>query len=238
MNNNHNIDIIEYIKILKVNKKQLFINTLLVLILVLSINILLPKNYASMATFVLPADEQSLSTFSSYSALFSNKGSNSRQAYIKNILNSRQLKELVIRDIYAYLKNNRHLKEELLSKTPEELNTKDIIKIIQYIKLNKTVSLQINFDGLYTVKVLSKSPELSVKIINSILSQINILNENLEIFPKRNTIIVLDEPLVNTRPSSPKILRNTLILPISFLFLNIFYLLIRYHLKTISKYFN
>lgn len=92
----------------------------------------------------------------------------------------------------------------------ETFNLKDKSEAYEFLDKITTFSLD-QIEGIITVKVETRYPELSSKMANFYVNHLNTLNETIKITPIKPFVKVIDWAGVPSTPSKPRIKWNTAI---------------------------
>lgn len=227
------IDLLAYIRRLVQRRNTILSITVVTMILAGVITLFIPKYYLAKGTFLLPVNDASPG-LSSYSSFLGKKGGGSPESYIQNILNSKRLKFSIAESLYPYFRDETDfLSGQSVGETPTE---KQIRVIAGKLRLGKNFSFGINKEGLFKLRFLARSPEIAETVLAEIFTQVNKFNEDLEIFPKRKIIIVLDKPEAFKGHFQPNLIFNLIIGLATGFFFSTSMIIVGHHMSGIKRY--
>ncbi len=202
---NNEIDLIKIIKYLIANK------WLFVILLVIGIGSASlynkysqPKYGASTTFFLSDTDSNPLSAISFLGG--SNKSAIDRVIF--SVLQSNTIQTRVAETLF---KNHPKFIQHILAPYPENLSMPEkLVAIKSELKLYKWISIDQNFNQLFTIYFEYTDPEITLATINAYMAHLLDLNSELEISAQKNFITTLDpsELLNNGHPIKPKKAQN------------------------------
>ncbi len=174
--NRDTIDIVDYIKIIYNFRKPIILVMFLCMLLTAIFSIMQPPVYQASATF--------------FPINMKDRYDSQQETFIK--------RQLDIEDLIISLLGSR----KMSSKITENLNLKDVFDVnndtIAEKLLRKSSKIILEPSGIIRISVETKVPELSTKVANAYVDNLEYFNSDLEIAANRQIVQIIDRATVPT----------------------------------------
>lgn len=214
---NDEIDIFQLIQSIWKNKIIIILSVLLGILISGIYTNLIPKEYKSYTSFVIPTESSSLNTYSSLLGI--NSESNAEKIII-NILKSNLIKQKVAETLLNEYKVD--LAQKNIQEKPKKLN-----HIINSLKLNKNLTISKNKTGLTIIKYSSTDINKTKQIIDEYLIQLKKLNHVVEFSAQKNILTIIDPAQLPLTHFKPKPIQNLVLGILLSLFASIGFIVIK-----------
>lgn len=209
-----------------ITRWQLFVFSIIVsLVLALILNFILPKEYISSTSFLMPKSTKNMNVGTGLLASFGYSGfsgsgeSGIYSSYIMPIFKSNRIKKHVA----LKLKKNSLFTS---NKKFNKLKSKEKIGfIIGELKFSEKVVLE-QKEGLFVIQFANKNPKIILPVLNAYLSAIIQLNDELNIDSDVLQIIPLDEAIEPKSPYFPNLTKLILLLTAVGVFITFIFLIL------------
>ena len=176
------VDLFEYVLIIKQYIKQIGLFVLLSVVCVFGILFVQPNYYQTNVSFFILQDDVISSSAASFGGILSGMSvsQGTIDKYIEPILSSSRMSKLIQKDVKSQFSDPQKNVSLLLSQ-----------------------NLKLQFDrGIYVLNYRHVNPEITFLVVKSVLRNLELLNAELEISIKRKFITILDAPVKPTFFSS------------------------------------
>jgi len=192
-NNNYfqEIDILDYIKILINYRKMIIRNVFVSALAIAIISFVLPKTYTAITTILPPEDKQSVNILSALSNsplsnLIMNESTSTSDLFVE-ILKSRSVFDNVLKREFFY--KNKKEKKTLL----QILKAKSLEK--GRTKFSQKVNVKASPEGIISVAVELNDPKLAADVANTMVSELDKINQEKSISRAKNSRIYIENQL-------------------------------------------
>ena len=192
--NNQEIDLLDYFKVLLKHRKMVIRNVLVVAILIAIISFFLPKSYTGIATILPPEDRQSpdllnLLSSSPLSNLIFSESRTTSDLYVE-ILKSRSVLDGVLGQQFLYKKTKKNAQERSLLKILKIKNLEQGRK-----KLASKVNVKASPEGIISVAVELNDRYLAADVANALVSELDRINKEKSTSRAKNSRIYIENQL-------------------------------------------
>jgi len=190
----HEIDSLDYIKVLVKHRKMIVRNVLVVAVLIALISLVLPKTYTAVTTILPPEDTQSpgiLTTLSnSPLANFILKETGTTSDLFVEIIKSRSVFDGVLKKEFIYKKDKNNSQEKTLLQL---LKAKTLARGRE--KLNDKISVKASPEGIISVAVELNDRHLAADVANSLVSELDKINKEKSTSRAKNSRVYIENQL-------------------------------------------
>jgi len=190
----HEIDLLDYIKVLVKHRKMIVRNVLVVAVLIALISLVLPKTYTAVTTILPPEDTQSpgiLTTLSnSPLANFILKETGTTSDLFVEIIKSRSVFDGVLKKEFIYKKDKNNSQEKTLLQL---LKAKTLARGRE--KLNDKISVKASPEGIISVAVELNDRHLAADVANSLVSELDKINKEKSTSRAKNSRVYIENQL-------------------------------------------
>ncbi len=201
------IDLIELFKTIMAGWKIWVSTTIVAIISAFIYNIYAPPLYEASMSFFIPASNSGSSALRSYAALLGSSTPSNIEDQLLAIAESQRIRLSVTERIaqqypepFQVFENNYEKKQE--KKLAPELRLRTFASSV--LKLEKTFNASKSKTGLFQLKYEYRDPALAKSVVETYLSNLSEIYQELELSSEREIIKVLDAPQVSSQPVKPK----------------------------------